>query len=235
MQKIKLAWAEDNAQLLKLYTTAMDRYPELQLVATARNGEEMVTRLNRLPKADQPQVVVMDIEMPIMNGIEATRRVSALLPDARILMFTVFEDPDHLFNAIMAGASGYLLKDEPMEKIVQSIRDAAEGKVQLSPMIASRLLSTIKEKWQPEAEAKAKTPMADYQLTSREIEILGMIVDGQTYTQIAEKLFISPSTVRKHIENIYAKLHVNSKAQAIQLSYQNEWFGPAGGGTASSS
>jgi DNA-binding NarL/FixJ family response regulator len=230
METIKIAWAEDNAQLLKLYVDAVAHYPELQLVATARSGEEFIMRLNRLPSDQHPQVVVMDVEMPGMNGIEATRRVSALFPEARVLMFTVFEDANHLFQAITAGASGYLLKDEPMPQIVQAIRDAAKGEVRLSPLMASTLLQTVRQQWKPEMQAVPddKTPMSAYELTAREMEILGMIVDGLTYTQIADRIFISPSTVRKHIENIYAKLHVNSKAQAIQLSYKNNWFGTPG-------
>ncbi|MBX3103131.1 MAG: response regulator transcription factor [Bacteroidetes bacterium] len=230
MENIKIAWAEDNAQLQKLYVDAVALYPDLQLVATARSGDELIMRLNRLPADQHPQVVVMDVEMPGMNGIEATRRISALLPDAKVLMFTVFEDANHLFQAITAGASGYLLKDEPMPQIVQAIKDAAKGEVRLSPLIASTLLQTVRNQWKPDQAGAPsdKTPISAYELTPREIEILGMIVDGLTYTQIADKIFISPSTVRKHIENIYAKLHVNSKAQAIQLSYRNEWFGTPG-------
>jgi DNA-binding NarL/FixJ family response regulator len=153
----------------------------------------------------------MDINMPEMNGIEATAFITNRWPNIKIIMSTVFDDEQNLFNAIMAGASGYLLKDEPPQKIHRSIYEALEGGAPMSPLIAKKALSMIKT-GVPE---ESKKEIIDYGLTDREIEVLEHLSKGLSYEQIADNLFISYGTVRKHVENTYRKLKVNNRIEAI--------------------
>lgn len=155
----------------------------------------------------KPEIVLMDIGLPNISGIEGVNTVKANFPNIQVLMFTVFEDDDKIFEAIRAGASGYLLKKTPPEEIVEAIRELHQGGAPMSPSIARKVITSF--------QAQAPAPPADYQLTVREKEILYSLVDGLSYKKIADKHCVSISTIRTHICNIYQKLHVNSKAQAV--------------------
>jgi DNA-binding NarL/FixJ family response regulator len=155
--------------------------------------------------------------MPVMDGIEATRRIHHLFPQVKIVMLTVFDDAEKIFEAILAGATGYLLKDEKLEKIIAALEEAMEGGAPMSPIIASKAMQLI----------RGKIPQAtqtNFNLTEREIEILELISNGANYNQIAERTFISPKTVRKHIENIYKKLQVHNKVDAAKVAMKNKLF-----------
>lgn len=165
----------------------------------------------------------MDIEMPVLDGIEAVAITKEIYPDVLCLMLTVFDNDDKLFEAIKAGACGYLLKDEKPVNILRAITEVVfEGGVPMSPRIAQKALLLLRNTNKPIEESKNE--QADSLLSAREIEILQRIVDGLNYQQIGERLFISPHTVRKHTANIYEKLHVSNKASAIKLAIHKKWF-----------
>lgn len=208
--KINLAFAEDNDFLAKSLTEKLKLFAnQFSLMFRARNGAEMIEYLN---SNDGVQVILMDIEMPIMDGIKATEKISKKYPEIKIIMLTVFDDDDKIFNAIKAGANGYLLKDESVDKIVDGINIVLEGGAPMSATIASKTLRLLRNS----DLQRTKSEEDDFNLSKREIEILENLKLGLDYQQTAEKLFISPFTVRKHIENIYRKLQVNNKMQAVQ-------------------
>jgi DNA-binding NarL/FixJ family response regulator len=157
----------------------------------------------------------MDIEMPVMNGIEATKEVKKNWNQIKVLMLTMFDDEQNLFDAILAGASGYILKESNAEQIFRAMMDTITGGAVMSPAIALKALNLIKHPQQPSQNAQ------DFGLSEREIEILNQLKNGLTYEQIASNLFISYHTVRKHIENIYRKLQVTNKVEALQKASGN--------------
>lgn len=204
---IKIALAEDIGRIAEALKEKVELSPDFKVEFIAKNGQEMLDHLLNKPAID---VIIMDINMPEMDGIEATKKITDKFPAVRIIMSTVFDDEQNLFNAIMAGASGYLLKDEPPAKIHKSIFEALEGGAPMSSIIARKSLSLIRR------NRKNKRPVeTDFELTKREKEILEEIAKGLTYDQISEQLFISNGTVRKHIENIYRKMKVHNKVEAI--------------------
>lgn len=190
---------------------------DIEVAFLAANGEDF---LNRIKAETQPlDVVLMDIDMPIMNGIEAVNIAASLYPETKFLMLTVFDDDDKIFEAIKAGAIGYLLKDENVDKIVDALWQIVEfGGSPMSPRIARKALQLLMG---AKVEKKQKEETI---LSTREMEILKGLVEGMDYKTVAEKLFISPYTVRTHITKIYQKLHVNSKIQAVNLAVKNKWF-----------
>jgi DNA-binding NarL/FixJ family response regulator len=164
--------------------------------------------------------VLMDIEMPEMNGIKTVEVAAQHYPNTKFIMLTVFDDEDKIFEAIKAGASGYLLKDDTTNKIYESIIEVVDlGGAPMSPGIARKALALLSKVQVPQPELNS----IPEEISQRELEILKWLVNGLDYKAIAEKLFISPHTVRKHIGNIYQKLHVNSKAQAIRLALKKRW------------
>ena len=155
----------------------------------------------------EPDIVLMDIGLPSINGIEGVRTVKSNFENIQVIMFTVFEDDEKIFEAIRSGASGYLLKKIPPEEILEAIKELHEGGAPMSPSIARKVIQAF--------QVKPSTVLEDHQLTAREKEILFALVDGLSYKKIAEKYFVSIHTVRSHISSIYEKLHVNSKSQAV--------------------
>lgn len=156
----------------------------------------------------QPAIVLMDIDMPVMNGIEGTKILSNKFPGLLVIMLTVFDDDENIFNAICAGASGYILKKSAPEKIIQSIREALSGGAPITAAVAKRMLQFF-----PKKAVEEDTDLNN--LTQREKQILGFLAEGQSYKLIANGLGISIDTVRSHIKKIYEKLHVNSATAAV--------------------
>ncbi|MCO6447088.1 MAG: response regulator transcription factor [Ignavibacterium album] len=207
---MKIAIAEDNDFLAKSLIEKLSLFPDrFSMKFRAKNGSEMV---DYIAVSDLPDVILMDIEMPVMNGISAAAQISERFPEIKIIMLTVFDDEDKIFKAIKSGASGYLLKDESVERIVESIDMVLNGGAPMSATIASKTLKLLKQS----SDIIQEDSKEDFKLSKREVEVLELLKKGFDYNQIAEKLFISPFTVRKHIENIYKKLQVNNKMQAVQ-------------------
>ncbi len=208
---IKIALAEDNLMLARSIQEKLGFFSEELLFRFhCINGK---TLLQKLESDHDLDVILMDIEMPEMDGIEATEIISDRYPEIKIIILTVFDDEQRIFNAIQAGAKGYLLKDEPPHKILESIQMVMEGGAPMSPGIAAKTLELLRGEKKSEAKEKDANT---FDLSKREIEILEQIGQGLNYKEISENLYISPFTVRKHIENIYRKLQVNNKIRAIQ-------------------
>lgn len=211
MNPVHIAVAEDNALAMKAIEGKLSHYPDLALKVKAMNGSALLEQLPRF----QIDLILMDIDMPMMNGIEATIAVKSKMPQLKILMLTTFDDDEKIFDAIMAGASGYLLKEEPHENIHKAIQEAMAGGAAMSPIIAMKALNMIRTPLQPQM------PRQDFGLSAREIELLEQLKSGLTYEQLAANLYISVGTVRKHIENIYRKLQVNNKINAVKVATDN--------------
>ncbi len=214
--KIRIAIAEDQPKLLQTLLEALGIFEEVEVSITAANGKELIQKLEQA--ITLPSVILMDIEMPIMDGISTTKSISNQFPDIKIIMLTVFDDTEKIFQSIVAGASGYLLKGDRTHKIVQAVIDAQEGRLPMSPSIAAKSLQLMRS-----IPASEKAP-EDFGLTKREVEILEYISQAWNYQKIADKLFISVNTVRNHIHKIYQKIHVSSKAKAVQMIMKNNWF-----------
>lgn len=216
--KIKIGIVDDQQQIRNNLITRFSFFDEIELVMEASNGNDAIQKLRKLDESNLPDVLLMDIEMPEMNGIETTEKVKELFPQIDIMMQTVFEDEENIFKSIQAGASGYLLKDDTIEKYVEAIKEMVQGGAPISPSVAVKLLNYMRA---TEKLSKKKS-MEDFSLSSRELDILQGIVDDLTEHQIADKLFISPHTVRTHIKNVYKKLHVHSRASAVRIALQNK-------------
>ena len=183
----------------------------IEFVFRAINGLDLIDKLQENNSVD---ILLMDIEMPGMDGITATRVINEKYPLIKIIMLTVFDDEEKIFKSVQAGAIGYLLKDESPSKILDAIQIVIEGGAVMSPSIAAKSLKLLKS-----AEiTKQESEVSESPLSKREIEVLLQLSEGENYNQIAAKMFVSPSTVRKHIENIYRKLQVHNKIQAVQLA-----------------
>ena len=232
---VRIALVEDNPLLLQTLSRNLSLFDEVQVVFTAGDGQEAV----RLTGLHQPDVILMDIDMPRMNGIEATRQIREQHPAVRVLILTVFDYDDKIFAAIRAGASGYLLKEERTDQIVNAIEAVVSGGAPMSPLIAYKTLALLRQPLTAPAKAipvalsvtvslaataKPAPSPATFALTKREIDILEQLTNGLSPTEIGNKLFISLSTVRKHVENIYDKLYVHTKLEAIRLAEQHGWF-----------
>jgi DNA-binding NarL/FixJ family response regulator len=196
-------------------------YKEIELALEAKNGHDFLEQLKRLPVEKHPQVTLMDLEMPIKDGIQTIMQATAAYPDIKFIVLTVFEDDEKIFEAIKAGAGGYLLKDDSAVNIIDAITNVVEyNGIPMSPSIARKTMELLRNAPSPVATEKVESESI---LTDREMEILKEMVTGKNYKAIGEKLFISPLTVRKHTANIYEKLHVNSRAQIINLAHKNKW------------
>src|ERR1043166_1496383 len=178
--KIKIGLVEDNANLARSIRESLAAFEGLELLFTASNGQDAIQKVS----AASPDVLLMDINMPEMDGIEATRRLSHLFPSVKIIMLTVFDETEKIFDAILAGATGYLLKDEKADKIFAAIEEALEGGAPMSANIAFKSLQLIRGK------NSAAPALNEFNLTQREIEILELSSRGENYQGIADKLFI---------------------------------------------
>lgn len=219
MALIKVGLVDDNSSLLRNISQNLSVFEELTIVFKAFNGQDALDQLN----CHCPDVILMDIQMPQMDGIEATREIKARYPGQKIMMLTVLDQEDKIFEAIKAGASGYLLKDEKPSRILACIEELMDGGAPMSPVIAMKTLEMLRNQQVTDRILETVQHPEIFNLTKREIEILNKVADGLSNQQIAEQLFISSKTVRKHIENIYQKLHVHSKLEAVQMAQKNRW------------
>ncbi len=214
---IKIGIAEDHQYALNALLSRLKSFDDIEVCLLAKDGKDLLEQLSFLPV----DLVLMDIEMPHMDGITTTRKTKELFPEVKVLMLTTFDDDEKIFNAILAGASGYLLKEEAGYELHQAIINTVQGGAAMSASIALKTLQYIKKTAAPEPDLKNNTPSL---LTHRETEILEALKNGWGYKQIAAHFFISEGTVRKHIENIYRKLSVNNKVSAINAASEKKWI-----------
>lgn len=212
---IKLAIVDDDARLLRHLKNAFQGSPEISFVLLFNSGLEFVEKLTTMSPADRPDVIIMDISMGSANeGIATTGRIKALFPDIQVIMFTVLDDDARIFEAFKAGAMGYLLKDESPEYILKTVLDVRNGGAQMSPVIAKKAIQFMAAHNSPVAVEDDEKQSTEG-LTPRELEIMQMTSDGFSYNEIAEKLSIATSTVKKHMTNVFQKLQVKNKILAI--------------------
>jgi DNA-binding NarL/FixJ family response regulator len=220
--KIPIAIVDDNSENRYFLADQLRYSEEISVVFMARNGVDFLQTMKDLAPQQHPLVVLMDIEMPEMKGTEAVKYARQIYPDLKFLMLTVFDDDDMIFEAIKNGANGYLLKDEKTSTIIDYIQQLLEmGGAPMSPSIARKALSLLSRSQLPDTAVREDVPEV---LSDRERDVLRLLVEGKDYKAIAERLFLSTHTIRKHIANIYEKLHVSSKAQVINLALQRSWF-----------
>ena len=221
MIKIPIGIVDDKPQNRIFLRDRINYSDDIEVVLTATDGNDFLDQMKHLHQAKHPAVILMDLEMPGMNGIETVRITRQLYPSLFILMLTVFDDEDKIFEAIKAGASGYLLKDEKVSTIIDCIQHLFElGGAPMSPHIARKALEMLMVASIGSNEDTI-TEKNRYNLSNREMQVLKLTVDGHSYKEVAEKLYLSVHTVRKHIANIYQKLHVTSKALAIKIATKN--------------
>jgi len=212
---IKILIVEDNFFLQKALEEKLSNFSDIVIKDTAQNGEEAIAVLEENHVVD---LILMDIEMPVMNGIKATEIIKSKFPQIKIVMITVFDNDDHVFNAIKAGADGYLLKETKGDKIHEAILETLNGGAAMSPSIAMKTLKLLKN---PHLLEDYDTKEL-VELSEREIEVLEQLSKGLKNQDIADNLFISFSTVKKHIENIYKKLQAHNRIELIQKAKQNK-------------
>jgi DNA-binding NarL/FixJ family response regulator len=210
---IKIALVDDNSFLLKTTQEKLSFFDDLTVKFIAFDGHEILEKLATNHNID---IILMDIEMPGMNGIEATLQVKSKYPHIKILVLTVFDDDENIFNVIKAGADGYLLKEITPNDLYQGILDTLDGGAAMHPSIAYKTLKLLRNPQNFEEKCEL-----DVKLSTREIEVLEQLSKGLSYNVIAQNLFLSPSTVRKHIENIYTKLQVHNKLEAVEKARNN--------------
>jgi DNA-binding NarL/FixJ family response regulator len=212
---ITIAVTDDNEMLRKNIVERLKG--EFSILFEAGSAMALLRYLKANKPAQHPQVILMDIAMDEMDGIEATLKVKELNPLIKVIMLTVFEDDEKVLNSIKAGADGYMIKDEKKERIIESIQDIMHGGSYLSPSVAVKALKYLQKVYLP-GKATPGNP-----LSKREQEILQLIINGTTYSEIAAQLFISMSTVKSHIYHIYEKLQVSNKMDAARKASGNRW------------
>jgi DNA-binding NarL/FixJ family response regulator len=206
---IRLLLVDDQALFREGLRTLLSVRPDIEVVGEAGNGEDALQLVEKL----HPAVVLMDIQMPILDGVAATRRLKATHPEVRVIILTTFDDDEKVFDGLRAGAVGYLLKDAPSEKLAEAIRAAAQGESFLQPSVAAKLVAEFTRL----SEAPAPKPLQPLiePLSDRELEILRLIADGASNKEIAASLVIAEGTVKNHVTNLLGKLGVTGRLQAV--------------------
>lgn len=184
---------------------------DIEVLGLAKDGAEAVVMVGK----SQPDLVLMDLKMPGLNGIEATRQIRANYPHVKVLVLTTYDDDEWVFDAIRAGASGYLLKDTPREEVIKAVRGTVAGKTFVDPAVAGKLLQQVADK-----QAQPSTLLTD-RLTEREVDVLRLVARGFNNADIAERLHLSEGTVRNHVSGIFAKLEVSDRTQAAVIAIQH--------------
>lgn len=210
----KIVIVDDNVFLQKAIAEKLSFFEDLSCKFTANNGLDLIEKLDVNHNID---LILMDIEMPKMNGIEATRQIKTKYPHIKIIMLTAFDNDENIFMSIKAGADGYLLKEVNPQALHDGILDTLQGGATMTPSIALKTLKLFRNPLTLESKQDAEC----IQLTVREIEVLDQLSKGLQYHKIADNLIVSIGTVRKHVENIYKKLQVHNKLEAIQKAKEN--------------
>jgi DNA-binding NarL/FixJ family response regulator len=205
---IRVLIVDDQSLFREGLITILSVHDEFEVIGEASNGEEAL----RLAIQCKPQVILMDLRMPIMDGVRATQLISTQAPECKVIVLTTFDDDESIFDGLRAGAVGYLLKDVASEKLFEAIRASARGEYFMLPSVTAKVMAEFSRLSQ--AKPKVDEQLIDA-LSAREIEILELIAQGDSNKQIAEKLFIAEGTVKNHVTNILSKLGVKDRAQAV--------------------
>jgi len=206
LEPIRILLADDHTLFRKGIRTILEQMGDVEVVGEAASGQEIVAQAHELV----PDVILMDIKMPVMSGIEATRNILQENPHIGVILVTMFDDPESVFSAMRAGARGYVLKEAEPEELRRAVEAAFRGEVMLCPIIAKKVLEHFRR------EPKRQQQGLPYEeLTQRELQIIQLAVEGLSNKEIAGKLVISEKTVKNHIANIFSKLQVNDRTQAI--------------------
>jgi DNA-binding NarL/FixJ family response regulator len=221
---ISVLLADDQPLLRRGFRMILEAEDDLTVTAEAANGEEAVELAHR----HTPDVVLMDIRMPVTNGIEATRRITAADPEIRVLVLTTFDLDEYAFGALQAGASGFLLKDVRPGEVVAAIRTVASGDAVVSPRVTRRLLEEYAQVLPVPAELREQRYPQLSTLTEREREVLVAMAQGLSNTEIATSLFVSETTVKSHVGRILAKLGLRDRVQVVVLAYEAGLVRPGG-------
>lgn len=220
---VRVLLADDQRLVRESLGTLLGLLGGIELVATASDGEEALA----LATEHRPQVVLMDIRMPRLNGIEATRRLRELCPDVRVISLTTYADDESVLGALRAGARGYLTKDASGEEIRAAILTVAAGDAALDPAVQHHVVTALASESTPVGAAAARPELPD-DLTPREAQVLALIAEGLSNSEIAERLVVSPTTVKSHINHLFAKAGLRDRAQAINYAYRTGISRPPG-------
>lgn len=212
---VKIAIADDNSFLIKTVKEKLSFFSDLDFKYAGSNGTDLLSKLDENHNID---LILMDIEMPILNGIETTQIIKQKYPHIKIIMLTVFDNDENIFSAIKAGADGYLLKEINAKDLHDGIIDTLNGGAAMNPSIAFKTLKLLRNP----IDIESPHEQEEIKLTTREIEVLEQLSKGLSYHLIANNLILSVGTVRKHIENIYRKLQVHNKLEAVQKAKKNK-------------
>ncbi|MDY6893667.1 MAG: response regulator transcription factor [Chloroflexota bacterium] len=219
---IRVLLVDDQAMVRAGFRMFLEAEPDIEVVGEAEDGLGAISAMQRL----QPDVVLMDIQMPVMDGLEATRRIigSESQASSRVLILTTFERDDYIFEALRAGASGFLLKNAPPEDLISGIRVVAEGNALLAPSVTRRIIEEF-------ARRPLPTGYKDDldHLTEREVEVLRLLAKGKTNAEIADELFVSETTVKTHVSNVLTKLGLRDRVQAVVFAYESGLVQPGSG------
>ncbi|HEY7198395.1 MAG TPA: response regulator transcription factor [Gaiellaceae bacterium] len=210
---IRVAIADDQEMVRKGFRLLLEDEEDMEVVAEAGNGEEAVAAVRR----DKPDVVLMDVRMPGLDGIEATRRLVEAGSAARVLVLTTFDLDEYVYEALRAGASGFLLKDAPAEKLVEAVRVVAAGESLLAPSVARRVVEHYTSQPRPRPELQAA--LGD--LTDRELQVLRLVARGRSNAEIARELVVSDHTAKTHVGHVLSKLRLRDRIQAVVFAYES--------------
>ena len=219
MGKIRVILAEDHAVVRQGTKHLLDRYPDIEVIGEAGDGEEAVALVKEL----KPDVALMDVRMPRMSGIEATRKIKAECPEVAVLALTAHDDDEYVFALLESGANGYLLKTAEIEELVKAIRAVHAGQPALDPLVTQKVVSQFMNgKSLPDVMAQVGDEMDG--LTNRELEVLRMVAQGLTNKEVAQQLYISDRTVQAHLSSIFSKLQVSSRTEAVMYAIRKGWI-----------
>jgi DNA-binding NarL/FixJ family response regulator len=212
---IRVILADDHAVVREGTRQLLEREPDIEVVGEATNGSEAVRMVEQL----RPKVVVMDVRMPGMGGVEATKAIKSRFPEVEVLVMTAYEDDEFVFTLLEAGASGYLLKTAPVKELVKAIHEVAEGQSALDPSIARKVLRQFTD-----GGPRRKQEEFYEALTEREQDVLRLLAEGKTNKEIAEVLIISDRTVQTHLSNIFSKMGVGTRTEAVLEAIKRGWL-----------
>ena len=214
---IRVLIVDDHALFRRGLMLVLESEPGIEVVGEAEDGTDAVAKA----EASAPDVVLMDVRMPKLSGIEATRAVAAALPTSKIIMLTVSDEEDDLYEAIKAGAAGYLLKEISIEEVADAVRAVVQGQTLISPSMASKLINEFQALSKLAAD-RSQVPAP--KLTDRELEVLKLVAQGMTNREVADQLYIAENTVKNHVRNILEKLHLHSRMEAVLYAVRENLF-----------